>query len=225
LEGLTGSATSNLRKLLLTAGLHGLRRVLAYVPGPVVTWVAVVLDETGPKPLNGVGCKASYDAAAGALGALREALQVRACLRHARDSGMYDETPERIPGESERIAYLLGTGAETVRDWVDGFIGIVGSAAGEDRTAGDTGTDHLVAALLADGAAPVVVDLTPRVPTALRAMGWAAVKVIPVGLQPLRMDEEIGWTWHHQRLATAETRTGLEARFPAGIHRRPHPLP
>ena len=73
-----------------------------------------------------------------------------------------------------------------------------------------------------------MVELTGRLPEPLRAMGWAAVKVIPVGYQHLRIDERMPHSWNAPRLASAPERTGVPARavWPraAGEH-RPHPLP
>ena len=60
-------------------------------------------------------------------------------------------------------------------------------------------------------------------------MGWAAVKVIPVGYQHLRIDERMPHSWNVPRLASATERTGVPARAPwpraTDEPHRPHPLP
>jgi ribosomal protein S12 methylthiotransferase accessory factor len=85
-------------------------------------------------------------------------------------------------------------------------------------------TEELVRAMVADGADPLIVDLTHRLPLGVRKSGWAAVKAVPVGYQQLRIDDTRTDTWNTARLASAETRTGLTAGpAPTGV--RPHPLP
>ncbi|MFF4228970.1 hypothetical protein [Streptomyces sp. NPDC001820] len=81
------------------------------------------------------------------------------------------------------------------------------------------------ATLLVDGADPLAIDLTGRLPVALREMGWAAVKVVPVGYQQLRMTESYGFSWNTERLRTAESRAGLAADGRPAYRDRPHPLP
>lgn len=95
-----------------------------------------------------------------------------------------------------------------------------------------TGRDgpDLVAAMVADGGDPILVDLTPRLPGSLQSMGWSAVKVIPVGYQHLRIDERCTHSWNGPRLASATARTGVPAGTawpppggPTAVP--PHPLP
>jgi ribosomal protein S12 methylthiotransferase accessory factor len=220
-------------RLRAVAAAEGVRIVLAELPVAVpgvFCCVAIALDDTGAAATASVGCKASGDPGRSVLGALQEALQIRALLRHARTDDRYADPPERITGEHERVEHLLSrAGADLIREWAEGFAGarplpttVVAGAAGP-ATSTDTGV--LVAGLVRDGCDPLAVDLTPRLPPVLRTMGWAAVKVIGAGYQTLRMDEEKSWTWHRARLVGAEFRTGLDARHGVRDCRRPHPLP
>ncbi|WNI16173.1 YcaO-like family protein [Actinacidiphila sp. ITFR-21] len=241
-------------RLRAAAQAAGTRTVLARVPvgvPGVFCCAAIALDDDGRTAA--VGCTASAVPARAVLGALQEALQVGSLLRGARrqraagDDRWEPEPGATIRGEEDRIAFLLTSGAvDLVRDWTEGFTeavplpgyddGAGGQAFGPGGpfgpgaqplgprdTAALTAAD-VVAALVKEGADPLAVDLTPRLPPKLRAMGWAAVKVVPVGCQGLRMSEEPAWSRNLARLGSAERRTGLSARHAPDAD-RPHPLP
>ncbi|MDT3726769.1 YcaO-like family protein [Streptomyces sp. DSM 41972] len=211
------------QRLRTAAQAAGTRTVLAEIPTAVpgvFCCTAVALDDDGQTAA--VGSKASLAPAAAALGALQEALQIHSLLRNARALRTAVRT-EKITGEKDRIAFLLTREAgDLIRDWVDGFRSA--NVLPADTAAPDVSPQALVSALVADGADPLLVDLTPRLPGPLKSMGWTVVKVIPVGYQPLRMSEEPTWNWNGHRLRTAEERTALTARY-APEQYRPHPLP
>ncbi|MGR8009526.1 YcaO-like family protein [Streptomyces hypolithicus] len=190
------------------------------VPGVVCT-VAVIIDETGPQPLATVGCNATDRVGWSMLGALQEALQIRSAVVNQRESHGYGEPPAEIVDDDDRLRYVASRQCfDLVSEWAGGFRG-----TRTPRTEYKVTTAAIVTGLLADGADPMAIDLTGRLPVALREMGWAAVKVVPVGYQHLRMTESYGFSWNTERLRTAETRTGLSAaRGPTG-RSRPHPLP
>lgn len=214
----------SLLRLWGTARQAGLVPVLADlptgVPGVVCT-VGVVIDETGPQPLATVGCNATDQVGWSMLGALQEALQIRSAVVNQRDSHGYGEAPADIGDDDDRLRYVASRHCfELVSEWVGGF--------GEPqvpRTTRSVTTSALLEGLLADGADPLAIDLTGRLPVALREMGWAAVKVVPVGYQPLRMTESHRFSWNAERLRTAEARTGLAAAPGPVVRDRPHPLP
>ncbi|MFD6229993.1 YcaO-like family protein [Streptomyces sp. NPDC060232] len=192
------------------------------VPGVVCT-VAAVIDETGAGagPLATVGCNASDDPWWSMLGALQEALQVRSVILNSWDEHGFGRAPARIDDDDDRLRHLASPeGYEQVREWVDGFVQYT-----SHRTAVEVPTDTVVRSLVADGADPLAIDLTHRLPAGLREMGWAAVKVIPVGYQPLRLVESHDFSWHTGRLRTAEARTGRRAGPVSAFSGRPHPLP
>lgn len=196
-------------------------RIPTGVPG-VFCAVGVAVAHGGDVPVAAVGGRAADDPSAGVLGAVREALQVCSFLRNvARALGRPDRAPARIRGEEDRAAFLVTrTGAELVLDWLRGF------GSGELLPAATpVPTEDLVTGLVADGADPLVVDLTPRLPPSLVDMGWSVARVVPAGYQHLRMSEEFSWSWNLPRISGAEVRTGLPARFRPGEGHRPNPLP
>jgi hypothetical protein len=70
-----------------------------------------------------------------------------------------------------------------------------------------------------------VVDLTPRLPQAIRDLGWHAVKALAPLHQPLRMSEMHAWSWNHDRLLSPERDWGVECAIPAGsVEACPHPF-
>lgn len=197
-----------------------LARLPTAVPG---LWcvVGALVDPDCPRALATVGLKASDRPWDALLGALQEAWQVRTALDLTRAGGGPVEPPPAIATEHDRIAFMLtADGYRSVRDWVAGFV--PGAAV---EPAVRVRTEEILGAVLADGGDPVVVDLTRRLPAAVRTMGWSTVKVLPVGYQHLRMDERHHWSWNRPRLQSAAARTGCRARFDAGAQERPHPLP
>ncbi|MET9829086.1 YcaO-like family protein [Streptomyces sp. NPDC006385] len=221
----TGEA---LRTLWRRALDQGIEATFAHIPTAVPgLWcvVACLIDprgttRPGANAMATVGMKASDRPHDALLGALQEAWQVRAALEATRRDGPV-HAPDPVVTEHDRIRYMLTAGAYTaVRDWVAGF-----TPAQAPMTERKVSTDDIVTAVLADGADPLVVDLTPRLPATTRAMGWQAVKVVPAGYQHLRMDETHDWTWHLPRLTTAPERTGCPARLTDHRSAAPHPLP
>ncbi|MBC9718874.1 YcaO-like family protein [Streptomyces sp. TRM66268-LWL] len=196
---------------------------LAYIPTAVPgLWcvVACLVEPERPGALATVGMKASGRPHEALLGALQEAWQVRTALHNTpRATATGQGGP--IITEHDRIDYLCTPQAyAAVRDWVAGF-----TPATQPMEQGQITTRTLTDAVLADGADPLVVDLTPRLPLPVAAMGWHAVKVIPAGYQNLRMDERHQWSWHPQRMHTAPQRTGCPARLDDHRDAPPHPLP
>ncbi|NED20748.1 YcaO-like family protein, partial [Streptomyces sp. SID9913] len=217
----TGEA---LRTLWRRAADAGVRTVFARIPtavGGLCCVVACLLEPERPGALVTVGMKASDRPHDALLGALQEAWQVRAALEATLLDGPVADVPDPLVTEHDRIRYMLTARARrAVRDWAGGFV-----PAPAPMTAAEVTTDGIVTALLADGADPHVVDLTPRLPATVAAMGWRAVKVVPAGYQHLRMDETHEWSWNRSRLASAPERTGCPARLTDHRAAAPHPLP
>ncbi len=215
------SALLDLWRLALAGGITpSLARVPTAVPG---LWCVIgsLIDPDGPEAVATVGLKASDQPWSALLGAFQEAWQVRTALELSRIQGGPTNPVTTIVTEHERIQYMLtAQGYRSVRDFVAGFV-----PGGEPPAAVPVGNEDILRAILGDGGDPVLVDLTPRLPAALRAMGWCAVKVLPVGYQHLRMSERHQWSWNRPRLASAVGRTGCSARYPGSSPDRPHPLP
>ncbi|MFU8872165.1 YcaO-like family protein [Micromonospora sp. SL4-19] len=201
--------------------IPSLARLPTAVPG---LWcvVGALVDPPGPGAIATVGLKGSDRPWEALLGAFQEAWQVRTALELTRAEGGATDPVTMVETEHDRIRHMLtAAGYESVRDWVMGF-----TAAGEATPTTATVADQdILRAVLADGGDPVLVDLTPRLPAAVRAMGWCAVKVLPVGYQHLRMNERHRWSWNRPRLASAVGRTGHSAQYPGPCPDRPHPLP
>jgi hypothetical protein len=149
--------------------------------------------------------------------------QVRAALRAPRGQGDTGR-PASIVTEHDRLRHMLSrTAYESVRDWVAGFRDpdpLPAPSPARDLTA-----EEIRRALTADDAGLLVVDLTPRLPSAVAAMAWHVVKVLAPGYQSLRMDETHLWSWHLPRLASAPERTGCAAGLDDPREAAPHPLP
>lgn len=219
------AADGRLRRLWDAARGAGLVPLLADLPTAVdgvTCTVAVVLDAAGR--LATMGCNATDDIRWSLLGALQEALQVRSAIVNEREKQGYGTAPAAILDDDDRLRYVASPeNYEQVSRWVSGFgrprpprHTEPGAAVPAARIVGD---------MVADGADPLAVDLTHRLPAALRAMGWAVVKVIPAGYQPLRLNETLHFSRLTHRMNTAEDRTGLTAAAGDGPGPGPHPLP
>lgn len=204
------------------------------LPGVVCT-LGVVVCDLGPGQVLTVGCKASDDPAESMLGAIGEAMQVRSVvLTFEEELACTADVPVVIVDDEDRLRHLASpAGQSAVRRWVDGFVHERAPRAMTPVT-----DAAIVEGVCADGAEPLAIDLTGRLPASLVAMGWAAVKVIPAGYQHLRIDERNEFSWNLARLHSAETRTGCVARLPVSSVARqpstgesldlgpgPHPLP
>jgi ribosomal protein S12 methylthiotransferase accessory factor len=210
----------------------GLLMVIASLPCGVPQVrgvVAVVIDLTSESPIAAVGCKASFDQVDSAAGAIQEALQIRSTMINGRQR-LSSGPPDEVVTDEDRVRWLASRhGFAAVSEWVAGFRAATEPAPTESVAGPSSGSGQLVDAIVADGGDPIVVELTGRLPEPLRVMGWAAVKVIPVGYQHLRIDERMPHSWNVPRLASATERTGVPARAPwpsaTDEPHRPHPLP
>ncbi|WP_018500447.1 YcaO-like family protein [Parafrankia discariae] len=235
----------DLDRLARAAGDLGLSVTFGAIPTclrGVECVVGILVDHDSSRPLAAVGTRASACRAEATLGAFREAFQVRAALRGISEwyaAGLPADSAGGYPPVSCDLdrARLWCTPAavDAVERWTDGFVPAGGrrAAAGPaapTTTASTTAAvgapvDDLVADLVRDGARPVAVRLTHRLPAAVQEMGWAVVKVIPVGLHALRMDERHEFTWLRGRIAGAPGRLARSAAVAdGGIHPFPHPL-
>jgi ribosomal protein S12 methylthiotransferase accessory factor len=168
-----------------------------------------------------LGAKVSAHPGSALYGALHESFQLQPALRVFETPGSHEAV---VADETERVRFLAsGTGVAALESW------LADPVAGDEPVpppAPERSTDELVADLLDDGLDPYVVDLTEQLPERVRAQGLSVVKVVPVGYQPLRIDERTAFGWNRTRLRTVEARTGVPARRPAAdLCPLPHPLP
>ncbi|MFJ9839117.1 YcaO-like family protein [Kitasatospora sp. NPDC101155] len=214
-----------LRTLLAGVRAAGLEPVFARIPtfSPEVTCVVCVLVDRGAEgQLGAVGAKASGSGARALLASLQEALQIRELLtRMRRLLPVPAELPDVVRHDVDRAWFWTGAAAvDALERWTAGFERSPWAVPERDPD-----TSALVAGMVADGADPVVVPLTQRLPAAVRELGWAAVKVVCPGYQPLRMDERHTFGWHEERIRTAAARTGCRATAPGGeVFGLAHPL-
>lgn len=190
----------------------------------VVCLVAGVIDPSREPALATVGCKAHDSLLVAALGSLQEALQLRSVAYNLFSDVWHDRpTPDVVTSENDRMLRIISReGVEEISSWIEGF-----STGRPTPTTRPLQVQDLVDGLVADGCHPVLVDLTWRLPPSLQAQGWAAVKVIPLDYQALRVDERLYWSRNHRRREQVVERTRLEGRRisrPEG-GAPPHPLP
>jgi ribosomal protein S12 methylthiotransferase accessory factor len=214
---------AELRSLLVICDAAALEVVAAVSPTchpELHCYLCVGFDRAG---FGATGAKVASDPVTGLIGSLQEVLQVRGLLhRVAADAPPLDDGAP-VANDVDRARYWMRTAAVSrLRQWCARFRPLSTSPVfGQDPPAAD-----LLQALIADGARPVAVDLTDRLPPAICEAGWSVVKVVADGYQPLRMDERHSFTWVPDRLATATARTG----YPSTVNgcdweaAGPHPL-
>lgn len=182
---------------------------------PCVTAVMSMPDGTLP----GFGCAAGPGFLDCATKAAMEAVQVHALLRNwARTAGPRPDPGGHPSNERERLGYLCGGRAAAA---ASSFVRSFGRGPGLPREL-QVGVG-LAAALGGEGVRPLVADLTGRLPEAVRALGWKAVKVLPLGLTPLRLNDSLDWNWCLGRFASGAPEPVEETRARLRRH-APHPL-
>jgi ribosomal protein S12 methylthiotransferase accessory factor len=212
-----------LQSLLAICDEAGIEVVTAVAPTchpEVACYVCAGFDRAG---VGAVGAKVASDPVTGLVGGLQEVLQVRGLLHRIAAGASPLADGATVADDVQRARYWTGPSAVSrLRRWCATFRPL----AAPPPLAPEPSAAELVGALAADGARPVAVDLTDRLPPAIRAAGWSVVKVVALGYQPLRMDERHPFTWVPDRLNTAQERTGCPSavgdasRETAG----PHPL-
>ncbi|MFC4556163.1 YcaO-like family protein [Georgenia faecalis] len=151
----------------------------------------------------GTGAVAAAAEPEGVVKAVQEAWQIYLALRsRARTGGTAEDGARAFVahGEARCDFWTDGRGREAMRAWAQGL-----GPARPMRT--DTpGEPAPAAAGLAARGFPVLrVDLTHRLPAAVRDAGFVAVKVLVGGLQPLVLDEAADWPFVDTRLGRRRT--------------------
>lgn len=207
-DGITAALVHLLKQCELLGLAYRFGRVPSTVSG-VDTVVCVVMDPRRDG-LTSAGCKASADGVLAMLGSLREALQIRTLLSGIREHYAGDDLPAVVDGDLTRARYLAtAAGSGALWAWALRFVPQDWSP--QRVPTDDLSVDSLIAGLAADGADPIMVDLTPRLPAAVRAGGWTAVKAVTPGYQGLRMDDRRSDGW-------------VSARLGGPVSPLPHPL-
>jgi ribosomal protein S12 methylthiotransferase accessory factor len=202
----------------------GFTPVFAQIPLGIAGLTCVVGGVRSPgdhHDLLALGVKVSSHPARAACGALHESFQLQAALRLFESPDAHDAV---VTDDTERVRFLASrTGVDALEAWLADPVDCPFPGAPTRR---DWAVEDLAAELIADGLDPYVVDLTDQLPEKVRQQGWSVVKVIPVGYQPLRIDERHTFGWNHTRLGTAQARTGVPVRrTDPEPFELPHPLP
>ncbi|WP_237399313.1 YcaO-like family protein [Rathayibacter iranicus] len=183
--------------------------------------IAICLDRSAQ--LGAVGSKASTSVANAVEGAIQESLQalhLGRVIRRAVEGGQ--RTTSGLPRtEMDRARYWSGTDAYAVLDrWTQSFVNPSSIGGPASRP-----TPTPLESTIRCGFEPIVLDLSARLPARVREIGWHAVKVLCPGLQPLRLDETLSFSWLPSRLLSAERRTGYASPLAEGeVFDVPHPL-
>lgn len=198
---------------------HGHRVRLGMLPTITGTAAVTALVQRGDGPV-GVGCSAGVSVAACAVKAIVEGIQVESLLSNWRAARHGD--PDAVSGrprtEAERLDYLCSRAATGAADaFAASFAPRDADVRSPDPAAARATSAALAAGLAAAGVHLFAVDLTPRLPGPVRALGWRAVRVLPAGLQPLRGNDRLAWNWAPNRMSGRIGPTGASPR-------PPHPL-
>lgn len=166
--------------------------------------IAVVVDRAA-------GLAAAGMSVGDAAKAVQEAMQVRTVLLGVAEHYRGADVPATVATDLDRARLWTSPRAlEAMERWL--------AELGPRRLAPSARSKVAL-----DGAA--IVDLTPRLPRAVRDLGWHAVKAISPRHQPLRMSELHAWSWNHERLAAPERDWGVDCAIaPDRVADCPHPF-
>ena len=197
----------NLAALMEAARAAEVLYTLAFVPSagsPLLTAVCVITDSTEPAPFGAVGLKASPDPVAALLGALQEGLQIRE-LFLSREAQAFDIGSSVTDDSSRADFWSTAPAVAGLQDWVATFPAVPTPAS---QPVPDV--DDLANCLARRGIGCHWVDLTHRLPSAIRELGWVSGKAICPGAVQLTMDETKGLSFQ---------RPGFSF-----VNQTPHPL-
>ena len=214
-------AAQGMTRLLVAVERVGLTSVAGIAPTSVPgadCVIAVVLDADAQ--IAAAGLAVCDTTAAAAVKALQEALQVRTVLLGVAER--YRDTPPPATVHSDLDRARLWARPEAMAA-MERWTGAFGPPADPASLARDADAARLDWAAAVPGA--VVVDLTPRLPDPIRALGWHAVKVLAPRHQALRMSEYHDWTWNPRRLEMPERQWKLAcAVADCKVADHPHPF-
>ncbi|AZZ49647.1 hypothetical protein C5E02_10720 [Rathayibacter rathayi] len=183
--------------------------------------IAICLDRSAE--LGSVGSKASTSLVGAVVGAIQESLQALRLGRAMRlGTGGSRPATDRLPRtEMDRARYWAEPAAFAYLDgWAQSF-----QPSGSSDPPARRSCVSALESTIRCGFEPLVVDLSARLPVEVRDAGWKAVKVLCPGLQPLRLDESLPFSWLQSRIMSAEHRTGFTSPLASGeVFHVPHPL-
>ncbi|WP_284979925.1 YcaO-like family protein [Arthrobacter sp. fls2-241-R2A-200] len=152
-------------------------------------WMAVAIDTK--HGVVGAGLGLEHDRFLGVLRAVQESLQIRSLLINLKDSEGERPMAPPITSEMARARYWAADASITaIRTWLDRIPRASHSLVSDAEASAADGQQGAWPDILAGY---TLIDLTPRLPQAIREMGWCAVKIFCDTLQPLRMSEALEW--------------------------------
>ncbi len=200
--GLSESPKALALKVLSDAALAaGISFTLAFVPSegsPLVTAVCSIIGATESAPFGAVGLKAAADPATAMLGALQEGLQIRE-LFLSREPGAFRAGAAVTDDSTRADFWSTAPAVSALRDWTQTFPTV---PVPDDQALPDA--DVLVKYLAGREISSHWVNLTHRLPTAIRELGWVTGKVVCPGAVQLSMDESKGLTLLRQGIVRSK---------------------
>lgn len=156
-------------------------------------WMVVAID--GVQGVVGAGLGLERDPSIGVLRAVQESLQIRSLLINMKSFEGEKAVSLPVANEMDRARYWASDASiGRIRGWL-------ARIPRAERFAGAAEPPHVKgknAAWLESLPEHTVVDLTPRLPPAIRDMGWCVVKIFCDTLQPLRMSDALEWNVLHR---------------------------
>lgn len=207
---------------------HNLRARTVLLPSEIagVTTALTFFDGfRGTRSMLATGARAGTSLVDCVASSMREAMQVHMALIGLSEHFQPTTTPSPVIDEMSRALYCLTPAARGhYVGWLNRGMEArdvdFGALSGEQV---EFSTTELVLALRRTGLRPIVADLTPRLPSILRADGWCAVRTFVLGHQPYRADDTKEWTWLLSR--TADWRARLPGAENIDVRETPpHPL-
>lgn len=155
-------------------------------------WMVVAID--GVQGVVGAGLGLERDPSAGVLRAVQESLQIRSLLINMKCFEGEKAVALPVANEMDRARYWA---ADASVGRIRGWLARIPRAGGHTGLA-ETPNHGKNATWLDSLPEHTVVDLTPRLPPAIRDMGWRVVKIFCDKLQPLRMSDALEWNVLHR---------------------------
>ncbi|WP_146237552.1 YcaO-like family protein [Georgenia satyanarayanai] len=140
----------------------------------------------------GTGATLAADDTAGAARSVLEAWQIYLALRtRAKEPRPAGRGSFVDQGEARCDFWAYGEGRAAMAEWARGLRPVEPL----DQTPSPQAGTDLVSELVSVGLPVLRVDLGPRLPAAVRAAGFVAVKVLVGGTHPLVLEERAAWSF------------------------------
>lgn len=190
----------NLAKLTEAALAQEVRATLALVPtaAPLVVAACFITGRSESVPFGAVGLKAAANPSSAVLGAMQEGLQIRELFLSRHPSSMAGGS---VTDDASRADFWTTASAVAgLEDWIESFP-MKAMPAGFDVP----DVNDLTKYFAGRNISPHWVDLTHRLPPAIRQLGWHTGKAVCPGAVQLSMDETKGLVLHPPGFVRSQT--------------------